>query len=101
MTTQSELKRLRVQEKIRQCVRVPSASRYAVLQVLVNHLDGNGSCYPSVQTIADQCGISKRTVQRATADLESLGLIQITKRLTTGKGKIASGKFHVRIVIPC
>ena len=39
-----------------------------------------GESFPSVRNIAENCGISKRTVQRAIRELESFGALTVEER---------------------
>ena len=47
-----------------------------ILTWLWFHKNTDGICYPSVQTIANECGISKKSVKIHLNKLESLGLIK-------------------------
>ena len=42
---------------------------------LINRADSEGTCFPGVKTIARECNISTRTVQRALNDLEEVGFL--------------------------
>lgn len=42
---------------------------------LINRSDREGTCFPGVKTIAKECNISTRTVQRALNDLEEAGFL--------------------------
>ena len=42
---------------------------------LINRADSGGTCFPGVKTIAKECNISTRTVQRALNDLEEAGFL--------------------------
>lgn len=42
---------------------------------LINRADSEGTCFPGVKTIAKECNISTRTVQRALNDLEEAGFL--------------------------
>jgi DNA-binding transcriptional regulator YhcF (GntR family) len=44
-----------------------------------------GICYPAVNTIAKHCGVSERTIQRATKKLQERGYINISKRDIKGR----------------
>lgn len=44
-----------------------------------------GSCYPSVKTIAEHCGVSERTVQRATKVLDEKEYIRVIPRYVKGR----------------
>lgn len=56
-----------------------------VAQYFVYKSDKKGSCYPSVTTIAYECGVSERTVQRATGKLRERGYLSIEKRVVNGR----------------
>jgi Firmicute plasmid replication protein (RepL). len=47
---------------------------------LINRADQENTCFPGVKTIAKECHMSSRTVQRALNDLEEAGLIKRESR---------------------
>ncbi len=51
---------------------------------LINRADSEGTCFPGVKTIAKECNISTRTVQRALNDLEQEGFL------------VRESRFHVQ-----
>jgi predicted transcriptional regulator len=51
---------------------------------LINRADSEGTCFPGVKTIAKECNISTRTVQRALNDLEEVGFL------------VRESRFHVQ-----
>ena len=51
---------------------------------LINRADREGTCFPGVKTIAKECNISTRTVQRALNDLEEAGFL------------VRESRFHVQ-----
>lgn len=51
---------------------------------LINRADSEGICFPGVKTIAKECNISTRTVQRALNDLEESGFL------------VRESRFHVQ-----
>lgn len=51
---------------------------------LINRADSEGTCFPGVKTIAKECNISTRTVQRALNDLEEAGFL------------VRESRFHVQ-----
>jgi len=51
---------------------------------LINRADSEGTCFPGVKTIAKECNISTRTVQRALNDLEKAGFL------------VRESRFHVQ-----
>lgn len=58
-----------------------SGSTWKVYLFLCRLADGNnGTCYPSLETIAERCGICKRTAQTAIQDLCHTRTIQKLKR---------------------
>lgn len=61
----------------------------AVYCCLIRHASNN-SCFPSHQKIADECGISRRTVVSTIQKLSKLGLITTKKRTKETGGKASS-----------
>ena len=51
-----------------------------VLQCLIYHADKDGMCFPSIKTIAAECGYGLSTVKRALNDLCEAGYILKTAR---------------------
>ena len=51
-----------------------------VLQCLIYHANKDGFCFPSVKTIAAECGYGLSTVKRALNDLCEAGYIEKTAR---------------------
>lgn len=51
---------------------------------LINRADSEGTCFPGVKTMAKECNISTRTVQRALNDLEEAGFL------------VRESRFHVQ-----
>ena len=51
---------------------------------LINRADSEGTCFPGVKTIAKECNISTRTVQRALNDFEEAGFL------------VRESRFHVQ-----
>lgn len=62
-----------------------TAKEKLVAQYFVYKSNKLGSCYPCVATIAEECGVSRRTVQRATKKLEEREYILIEERFKFGK----------------
>ena len=56
-----------------------------VLQCLIYHADKDGFCFPSVKTIAAECGYGISTVKRALNDLCEAGYIEKTARFDKRK----------------
>ncbi|WP_294852374.1 helix-turn-helix domain-containing protein [uncultured Oscillibacter sp.] len=47
-----------------------------VYMYLRDRVNGDGNCWPGVKTIGKDLKLSRRTVQRALADLEQAGLVE-------------------------
>ncbi|BCJ93573.1 hypothetical protein acsn021_11420 [Anaerocolumna cellulosilytica] len=56
-----------------------------------------GECYPAVGTIAKHCGVSERTVQRATKKLQEQDYITIEKRYF--KGRQSSNEYKLNTLL--
>ncbi len=64
---------------------IPSG-RKLVLLSLCDHANGQGECYPSVETIARKCGMGQRTVQQHISELESAGVLE--RRFRRGRSTL-------------
>ncbi len=62
-----------------------SSKEKLVAQYFVYKSNKSGECYPSVETISKHCGVSVRTVQRATKKLQERNYITIDKRYYKGR----------------
>jgi len=51
-----------------------------VIFYLINRADSELTCFPGIKTIARECNMSTRTVQRALGDLEEVGLVRKESR---------------------
>ena len=78
-----------------------------VLLVLANRANKEtGECFPSMGSIARDCGLSRRSILRSVDKLKELNLIHIEERFVTGtKGKRShmyrvnvKNKPHLRVV---
>ena len=56
-----------------------------VLQCLILHSNKEGTCFPSIKTIAAECGYGVNTVKRALDDLLEAGYIQKAARFDERK----------------
>ena len=52
----------------------------AVYMYLKDRCNQNNQCYPAIGTIAKELRLSRRTVERAIADLEQAGLLMKEQR---------------------
>lgn len=68
-----------------------------VAQYFVYKSNKKGECYPSVETIASHCGVSERTVQRATKKLKEKDYISIEVRYY--KGRQSSNEYRLNAML--
>lgn len=67
-----------------------------VLLLLANRCNHeSGMCIPKVKNLAEECGMSERTVQRACQDLEAAGLLKIVRR--THQGVHTSNQYNLHL----
>lgn len=63
-------------------IKLPTAEKFTLL-ALANYCRADGShAYPSIETLVQDTGLSRRTVSRALASLIELDLIEVTRRST-------------------
>lgn len=62
-----------------------SSKEKLVAQYFIYKSNKSGECYPAVNSIARNCGVSERTIQRATKKLQQEGFITIEHRYVEGK----------------
>ena len=63
----------------RKILRNFGASTFAVYAIIISHRNTDSNkCFPSVQTVADECGFSKSTVEKAITALYKAGLLDIS-----------------------
>ena len=67
----------------------------AVYLYLRDHADAEGKCWPGIKRIASDLRLSRRTVQRALADLESAGYVERAERYR-GNGGRSSNLYTVK-----
>jgi hypothetical protein len=61
-----------------------------VALTLANYANGKGSAWPSVETLAQTTGLSKRQIQRILPQIEKAGLLKIT----TGGGRKRTHRYQ-------
>lgn len=73
-----------------------------VLNCLALHCNKDGQCFPSIKTIAKECGYSVNTVKRALDDLVKAGFITKEPRFDTERkhGGQTSNLYTLNIVEP-
>jgi DNA-binding transcriptional ArsR family regulator len=69
------------------------AAALAVYTVLARRADRDGDSWPRMRAIADQAGISPRTVQRAMRLLEALGLVEVASCHEQGSNRQTSNLY--------
>jgi Helix-turn-helix domain len=72
----------------------------AVYNVLVRFADREGTCWPSVGTIAEILGLCRRSVTRALQALEHAGLIAIEPRYASRGGRTSNMYRLLRVQAP-
>ena len=63
-------------EKVITC----GAREAQVYMAMMGYIDQDRKCWPSLTTLSNKCNCSDRTVQRALANLQKVGLVQIENR---------------------
>jgi hypothetical protein len=63
-----------------------------VLLALADHCDHEGYAWPSVERLAQKCGLSRRTVQRALNDCEQAGELI---RVIGGRGRRSTTQYRI------
>lgn len=64
-------------------IKLPSQEKY-VLIMLANYADESGKCWPSVQTLANDTGLSTATVKRVLKKLTDRGVLSRAQRRKGG-----------------
>lgn len=64
-------------------VDLPPTERLALLILAYHHNDKTGDCFPSMETIAGQSGVTPRRIQQAIANLVSWAIIKKKRGGTT------------------
>lgn len=72
---------------------VGSSAMKAVLLVLANYADEDDSAYPGIVRIARMTELSERTVQRAVAEMEELGIVRVDR----GEGLKGTNRYFLNL----
>ncbi len=67
-----------------------------VYMYLCDRADKDGSCYPAINTIAQDLKMSKSTVKRAVSDLEKYGCVRHERRYRRSGGNSSNLYFVER-----
>lgn len=78
-------------------IKVGSPLRKMILIKLADQANDSGVCWPSYDSIAKTCEISKRSVITHIQKLEQQGFLHIEKRYNTEAGKNFSNKYHLTL----
>lgn len=68
---------------------LPSRAKQ-VMFYLINRANGEGTCFPSIKTIASDCGVSTRTIQRTMIILLEAGFIKRNSRFREKGGQTSN-----------
>jgi DNA-binding transcriptional ArsR family regulator len=75
---------------------IENPTQKLVLMALCDHVDPEGTCWPSVSLIAERAGCKRRTVQRHLRELEKQGLIESVPHYRPD-GSQTSNRYRVRM----
>jgi len=78
-------------------IKVGSPLRKIILIKLADQANDEGTCWPSYETIAKACEISKRSVITHIQVLEDQGFLRIEKRYNKDAGKNFSNRYHLTL----
>lgn len=78
-------------------IKVGSPLRKIILIKLADQANDEGVCWPSYESIAKTCEISKRSVITHIQKLEKQGFLRIEKRYNKEAGKNFSNKYHLTL----
>lgn len=68
---------------------LPSRAKQ-VMFYLINRANGEGTCFPSIKTIASDCGVSTRTIQRTMVILLEAGFVKKDSRFREKGGQTSN-----------
>ena len=68
---------------------LPSRAKQ-VMFYLINRANGEGTCFPSIRTIASDCGVSTRTIQRTIIILLETGFVKKNSRFREQGGQTSN-----------
>jgi hypothetical protein len=71
-----------------------SAQEYRVYAHLLSYVNNGSVCYPSIDTIANACRLSRRKVQKCLRSLEVRGLIRCQSQYRNARGP-KSNQYHL------
>ncbi|MBC2579375.1 helix-turn-helix domain-containing protein [Clostridium sp. DJ247] len=68
---------------------LPSRAKQVIFY-LINRANGEGTCFPSIKTIASDCGVSTRTIQRTMIILLEAGFVKKDSRFREKGGQTSN-----------
>lgn len=68
---------------------LPSRAKQ-IMFYLINRANGEGTCFPSIKTIASDCGVSTRTIQRTMVILLEAGFVKKDSRFREKGGQTSN-----------
>lgn len=69
---------------------IPSGPKFVLVALCNRANEDTGECWPGLSTVAKNCGMGRRTVERHIQALAELGLIAITARATDSGGQTSN-----------
>src|SRR5438105_8500864 len=80
-----------------------TAAELRIYIALCGHADKNGFCCVGFETLAEECGISKRQVIRAIAQLVEIGELRVEKRRKKERGRWVQGanQYEIPAISEC
>ena len=70
---------------------VPTHEKFTLI-MLANYSDASGKCWPSIETLCKDTGLSRPSVKRALRELVKLEFI---KKITRKQGNLQSSNFYL------
>lgn len=72
-------------------IKLPTYEKF-VLIMLSNYADEDGKCWPSIETLCNETGLSRPTVKRVLNKLAERGIIKKVRRT---KGNLQTSNFYL------
>ena len=75
-------------------IKLPMTEKIVLLMLANRSSHDDGSCYPSLNRVAEECGLDRRTVIRVIKKLEDKGLLKVVRSKKTN-GENHSNKYYL------
>lgn len=76
-----------------------NASEKLLLLAYCNHTDAHGYCWPSIARLADETGMSVRTIHRTNNSLRAKGLIKSVRRVNPKTGESITNLTRINLAL--